>query len=242
MQGAARLAARAALASGAGRVYLGLLGEAGEIADPQRAELMQWPAKKSADVGAWQGRVIVAGCGAAEAIAPLLPALLSHAERLVLDADALNCIATDAQLQFALGARSTRQQATLLTPHPLEAARLLGSSSTEVQDDRLAATAALVQRYRCSVVLKGSGSIVLSPGALPAINSSGNAALATPGTGDVLAGWLGGLWAQAGAGADLQALACRAVFWHGAAADAQDAGPLRAGDLIERMHGLHQRP
>lgn len=241
MQGAARLAARAALASGAGRVYMHFLGEAGDMADPQQPELMHWPAARQADPAAWQGRVLVAGCGAGEAITALLPTLLSHAERLVLDADALNCIAANPQLQTSLSERSARQQSTWLTPHPLEAARLLGSSSADVQADRMAAIEALVQRYRCGVILKGSGSIVMSPGALPSINSSGNAALATPGSGDVLAGWLGGLWAQTGASADSQAIACRAVYWHGAAADAQTAGPLRASDLIERMHGLHQR-
>lgn len=245
MQGAARLAARAALASGAGRVYLGLLGETGDVADPGRPELMHWPAAKLGAPAAWQGRVIVAGCGAGEAIAALLPTLLTEAERLLLDADALNCIAADPRLQAQLRERGARRQSTWLSPHPLEAARLLGCSSGEVQADRLAAAEALVQRYRCGIVLKGSGSIVLSPGALPSINSSGNAALATPGSGDVLAGWIGGLWAQGGASAgqaDQHAMACRAVYWHGAAADAQNAGPLRASDLIERMHSLHQRP
>ncbi len=241
MLGAARLAARASLASGAGRVYLYLLGEADGGVDPQQPELMQWPPARLADPAAWQRHVIVTGCGAGNAIAPLLPDLLRHAARLVLDADALNCIAADDSLQRALNERSTRGQSTWLTPHPLEAARLLGSSSAEVQADRLAAINTLVQRYRCGVVLKGSGSLVASPGALPSINSSGNAALATPGSGDVLAGWLGGLWAQAPSGADLQALASRAVYWHGAAADAQAAGPLRANELIERMHALHPR-
>ncbi|MDI4632326.1 NAD(P)H-hydrate dehydratase [Pelomonas sp. V22] len=241
MQGAARLAARASLASGAGRVYLCLLGEADGGADPQRPELMQRTQAQLTDVASWRNQVVVAGCGASTAIAPLLPSLLSQAERLVLDADALNVIAADSPLQNALSERSARRQSTWLTPHPLEAARLLGCSSAEIQANRMAAIEALLKRYRCGVVLKGSGSLVASPGALPSINSSGNAALATPGSGDVLAGWLGGLWAQAPSGADLHALACRAVYWHGAAADSQAAGPLRASDLIERMHSLHPR-
>lgn len=241
MQGAARLAGRAALASGAGRVYLGLLGNAGDGADAQRPELMWWPAARLSDPSAWHGRVVVAGCGADNALSSLLPGLLRGAERLILDADALNTVAADANLQGMLSERSGRGQSTWLTPHPLEAARLLNTGSADVQADRLAATRTLVERYGCGVVLKGSGSIVQGPGTQPAINSSGNAALATPGSGDVLAGWLGGLWAQAASGADLHALACRTVFWHGAAADAQTAGPLRAGDLIERMHAMHQR-
>lgn len=239
MQGAARLAARSALAAGAGRVYAGLLdAQAGP--DPQRAELMLWPLERLADAALWRGHCVVAGCGGGAAIAAHLPLLLQQAQRLVLDADGLNAVAADAALRSLLQVRQTAGLATVLTPHPLEAARLLDSTSAAVQTDRLAAAQALCRRYDCTVLLKGSGSVIASPGETPAINSSGNAALATAGTGDVLAGWLGGLWAQQPAMTPHQ-LACAGAYWHGLAGETQAHGPLRAGDLIERMHALHAR-
>jgi NAD(P)H-hydrate repair Nnr-like enzyme with NAD(P)H-hydrate dehydratase domain len=79
----------------------------------------------------------------------------------------------------------------VLTPHPLEAARLLGATSAQVQQGRLRAAAELAQRFACTVVLKGSGTVIATPGQVPRINPTGNARLATAGTGDVLAGLLG---------------------------------------------------
>jgi NAD(P)H-hydrate repair Nnr-like enzyme with NAD(P)H-hydrate dehydratase domain len=114
----------------------------------------------------------------------------------VLDADALNAVAANADLRAALRERALRGQATVLTPHPLEAARLLDVGASTVQADRQGAAAALVERYACAVVLKGSGSVMAAPGVVPRINPSGNAALSTPGTGDVLAGWLAGWWSR----------------------------------------------
>jgi len=127
----------------------------------------------------------------------------------------------------------------VLTPHPLEAARLLGGHAAEVQHDRLQAATTLAARLACTVVLKGSGTVIAGPGALPAINPSGNALLATAGTGDVLAGWLGGLWAQHPQ-APPAAVAAAAVWRHGQAADAVAASAaappsLPAGALIEAM-------
>jgi ADP-dependent NAD(P)H-hydrate dehydratase / NAD(P)H-hydrate epimerase len=187
---------------------------------------------------------VVCGCGGGDAVRQTLPRLLSSALRLVLDADALNAVATDASLQTLLQARAGRGLASVLTPHPLEAARLLGMHTAEVQADRLASAQQLALRYQCSVVLKGSGTVVASAGQVPSINPTGNAALASAGTGDVLAGWLGGLWSQqagtdTGADAAHQA-AIAAVWMHGAAAECVANGPMRAADLIERMHLLMQ--
>jgi len=228
MQGAARLAARAALACGAGRVYLDLLGQpAGEPADPGRPELMRGAlAELPQAVG-------VVGCGAGPGIAGALPALLRQLPHAVLDADALNAIAVDADLQMLLRARPAG--ATLLTPHPLEAARLLGRDVASLQADRLAAARELAARFGCCAVLKGSGSVIASPGERPAICASGGPALATAGSGDVLAGWLGGLWAQQ-PGTSAHAIACAGVDAHGRAGEVD--GVLRAGDLIERLSGL----
>ena len=85
------------------------------------------------------------------------------------------------------------------------------------------------------MVLKGSGSIVAAPGQTPRINATGNASLATAGTGDVLAGWLGGRWAQRASAAPFP-VAVQAVAEHGAAAHPHALGPMRAGDLIEALH------
>ncbi|MBT9503857.1 MAG: NAD(P)H-hydrate dehydratase [Burkholderiaceae bacterium] len=240
MGGAARLAARAAHAAGAGRVYLSLLDEeATGLTDATRPELMTmaWRIAQTAD--AMQHRTVVCGCGGGALVAQALPALLALAPRLVLDADALNAIAADGSLQTLLSQRSAQGLHTVLTPHPLEAARLLGSSTSEIQADRLAAADHLSQRFQCIVVLKGSGSVIASPGHTPAINSSGNAALATAGTGDVLAGWLGGLWAQETSTPESGlAAASAACHWHGLAADHGGRSLLRAADLIEAMFAL----
>jgi hydroxyethylthiazole kinase-like uncharacterized protein yjeF len=168
-----------------------------------------------------------------------LPRLLSLAKRLVLDADALNALASDTALVPLLRARAGRGLACVMTPHPLEAARLLGTTTAEVQGDRLHAAHELSARYRCIVVLKGSGSVIAAPGQTPRINSTGNAALATAGTGDVLAGWLGGRWAQIDSGDEEAAAfeaAIQAVAEHGGAAEPQPSGALLAGDLIDRLH------
>ncbi len=225
MQGAARLAARAALACGAGRVYVDLLDlAADEVADPVRPELMRGRLSRLPQA------VGVVGCGAGPGIADELPGLLHTLPRLVIDADALNAIAADADLQEAL--RRRPPASTLLTPHPLEAARLLASDVASVQRDRLAAATALAHQLHCSVVLKGSGTIVASPGECPAVSGSGGPALATAGSGDVLAGWLGGLWAQQPQAA-AHAVACQGVEAHGRAGEV--SGVLRAGDLVERL-------
>ena len=236
MRGAALLAARAALAAGAGRVYACPLGMQGDELDAGRPELMRWREASLDQAATWAGKTIVAGCGGGSAIRASLLLALRQAERLVLDADALNAIAADELLRRLL---SARQQPSLLTPHPLEAARLLKLTTAAVQADRLGAAQALAEALACTVILKGSGSVIAAPGRLPCINSSGNAALATAGTGDVLAGWLGGLWAQR-PDIDPHALACAGAFWHGTAAETQQAGPLRAADLVERMHALHR--
>lgn len=235
MSGAAWLAARAAHAAGAGRVWVQMLDTAGEGLDPARPELMlrhRW-SESPAEVLA--ASTAVCGCGGGAAVAAVLPRLLSLVPRLVLDADALNAIAGDASLRTLLRARAHRGHASVLTPHPLEAARLLGLDTARVQADRLAAAGQLAEACACVVVLKGSGTVIAAPGRAPWINPTGNAALATAGTGDVLAGWIGGTWAQArGIDATLTS-ALGSVWRHGRAADDHAGHVLRAADLIERM-------
>lgn len=238
MAGALRLAAAAALAAGAGRVYASALDGGPPFADPQRPELMGRERWWTAAPAVLAATTVVCGCGGGDAVREALPPLLSHAGRLLLDADALNAVATDGMLATLLAARAGRGRPTVLTPHPLEAARLLGSTTAAVQADRLTAARALADRFGAVVVLKGSGSVVAAPGRLPSVNPTGNALLASPGTGDVLAGWAGGLWAQAGPDAALDA-AVSAVWLHGAAADRAAATgqtrPLLAADLVDAM-------
>ena len=215
MAGAALLAARAALHAGAGRVFVALLsapGSAGMLVDGQQPELMF----RSPDQLDLKQQVIVCGCGGGDAVKAHLPRMLSSATRLVIDADALNAIAIDTQLQTQLAARHQRGYSTVLSPHPLEAARLAGSSALEVQKDRLLAARTLSERYKCVVVLKGSGSVIASPGKVSMVNASGNPLLATAGTGDVLAGMIGAFMAG---GLDAFEAACGAVFAHGRLAD-----------------------
>lgn len=243
MTGAALLAARAASAAGAGRVYIEWLDRSPALArlDLVHPELMFRDGWTAAAGDALGRATVVCGCGGGDAVATPLRRLLVEASRLVIDADALNAIAADPGLAESLRRRAGRGQASVLTPHPLEAARLLDGTVASIEADRLASAAELVGRFRCSVVLKGSGSIIAAPRELPRINATGNAALATAGTGDVLAGWLGGRWAQRHATeADAARLAfesaCQAVAEHGAAAEPAPPGALRASDLVERLH------
>lgn len=240
MHGAARLAAHAALAAGAGRTFISLLDAAVAAGDLTRPEWL-WLHSAWTDETRLRASTVVCGCGGGEAVRLALPGLLGHAARLVLDADALNAVASDATLQGMLRERAARAQATVLTPHPLEAARLLGCDTTRIQGDRLTATHALVERFGAVVVLKGSGTVIGAPGRMLAMNGTGNAALATGGTGDVLAGWIGGDWAQRiGRIAEAPIDAARdsalaAAELHGAAADAAADQAVRALDLVQAM-------
>ncbi len=232
MTGAALLAASAALHAGAGRVFVGLLDGGSLAVDAQRPELMFRPVDEL-DFSALH---LACGCGGGGAVRRVLPRALSTAASLVLDADALNAIAQDPALQALLASRAARAgRPTVLTPHPLEAARLLGTAAAAVQADRLEAARLLAGRFGCVVVLKGSGSVVAGPGALPCINPTGNARLATAGTGDVLAGMVAAGLAQGQAAFEA---ASDAVFRHGLAADGWPQGQaLTAGDLAQRVTG-----
>jgi hydroxyethylthiazole kinase-like uncharacterized protein yjeF len=226
MTGAALLAANAALHGGAGRVMLTLLGSQ-PAAVPPDLMLLALP---NLDL---PRLTVVAGCGGGRAVAEPLGRLLQDSARLVLDADALNRLAEDSWLQDLLTQRCARQQATVLTPHPLEAARLLDCSTVQVQADRLGAATQLAQRYACCVVLKGSGTVIVAPGHTPRINTTGNGLLATGGTGDVLAGLVGARLASSG---NAWHAACAAVWTHGQLADIwPDGQALTASRLARRL-------
>jgi NAD(P)H-hydrate repair Nnr-like enzyme with NAD(P)H-hydrate dehydratase domain len=108
---------------------------------------------------------------------------------------------------------------TVMTPHPLEAARLLGVTTAAIQGNRPLAASHLAQRFGCVVVLKGSGTVLATPTGALSVNPTGNARLATAGSGDVLAGYVGALLAQGLSGHEA---AQEAVFQLGQMAQATD--------------------
>jgi hydroxyethylthiazole kinase-like uncharacterized protein yjeF len=226
MVGAAVLAASAALHAGAGRVYLCPLAPATDVMTGGQPELMV----RDLATLPLETMAVACGCGGGEAVANVLPRVLGQARSLVLDADALNAIAAQSTLAQALRERT---QPTVLTPHPLEAARLLGSTTAQVQADRLRAAGTLAERFSCVVLLKGSGSVIAAPSKTPRVNPTGNARLATAGTGDVLAGLVAALLA---AGTDPFETAMAAAYRHGLAADrwAGDSA-LTAGALAKAL-------
>ena len=219
MSGAAILAARTAALSGAGRVFAGFLAEPPAY-DPPHPEIM---CRRAADLDLEQAAVVAGpGLGSSGQARSMLSQVLAGAAPLVLDADALNMVAAGVDLRSALSRRS----GALLTPHPLEAARLLGCSAAQVQADRLAAARRLAADFGAVVVLKGAGSVIAHPDGLAVINITGGPALATAGTGDVLAGLCGALLAQRWPAWEA---ALAAVWLHGAAADMlvdQGVGPV----------------
>jgi len=209
MTGAAVLAATAALHAGAGRVMLSLLS--GQASDSAPPDLMQREFKRLE----LEKLHVVCGCGGGSAVQEVLPEVLRRSAQLVLDADGLNAVAQEPSSQQALRQRS-KAQPTVITPHPLEAARLLGCNTAQVQNDRLKAAQELAERFQCSVVLKGSGTVIAAPGHTTRINITGNGRLAIGGTGDVLAGLVGARMAQGMSAFDA---ACAAVAQHGQVAD-----------------------
>jgi ADP-dependent NAD(P)H-hydrate dehydratase / NAD(P)H-hydrate epimerase len=221
MCGAPLLAARAALRLGAGKVVVGFAAAAHPAVDLNCPELMLRAAQTSFD-GA-DAIVIGPGLGTSSAARDLVAAAIATAVPLVLDADALNLVAADAALRAALRSRHAPR---VMTPHPAEAARLRATDVSDIQHDRCAATRAIAHEFGAHVVVKGGGSVLAHADGRYDINASGNPALATAGTGDVLSGMIGALVAQRIDAADALRLG---VCLHGAAADAlvaRGTGPL----------------
>jgi hydroxyethylthiazole kinase-like uncharacterized protein yjeF len=237
MVGAAVIAGRAALRCGAGRVLLGLLTPRPPYVDYAHPELMLRKPAALLEEGVVDVLVAGPGMGKADSSAKLLRAALAAPLPLVLDADALNLIGASRALAAATARRAP---ATLMTPHPAEAARLLGESTRAVQSDRIAAARAIAKRYRSVALLKGNGSVIAEPGGRYWINPTGNPGMASAGMGDALAGIVAALCAQGAAPRD----ALLAGGWlHGAAADALVAagsGPvgITASEVIDSARAL----
>ncbi|WP_287881661.1 NAD(P)H-hydrate dehydratase [Aquitalea sp.] len=212
MLGAALLAGRAALAAGAGKVHV-LALDGRLAADTSCPELMLHDARQPHSQPDCDVLATGPGLGQSRQARQWLEHALASPLPLVLDADALNMLASDAQLQDQL---AMREADTILTPHPAEAARLLGNSTATVQADRLAAVQQLVSRFDCLVILKGAGTLIAAAGQPYQLNTSGGPALAVAGQGDVLSGLIAALLAQ---GMPAMAACCLAVRVHGMAGD-----------------------
>lgn len=241
MTGAALLAGRAALKLGAGRVYAGLLASQSPepAVDPMAPELML---RHADDILGLDLEALVAGpgLGSSAHAETLLGAVLTSEQPCVLDADALNLIADNPDLREAC---QRRRSDTILTPHPAEASRLLGTDTAQVQANRLAAARRLADEFRAHVALKGNGSILFARDGHWFINASGNPGMASAGMGDVLSGMLGALLAQGYSGETALVLG---THLHGCAADAAvegGAGPvgLTAGELIDPARRIWNR-
>lgn len=213
MVGAAILAGRAALKMGAGCVHVGLLADNAPAVDINCPELMLHSAAEALKSTGPDVLVIGCGLGQGQAAQKLLYDALLLDVALVVDADALNLIAQRPDLRAMLHGRKAP---AVFTPHPGEAAHLLGCKTEEVQSDRPRAALSLVKRLSGSVVLKGAGSLCATREAKLYINQTGNPGMSAPGMGDVLAGMIAAFIAQ-GLSADEALLL--AVHLHGAAGD-----------------------
>lgn len=218
MIGAALLAGKAALKLGAGRVYLGLIAADTLGVDTAQPELMLRPIHELFKLDHLNCLILGPGLGTEPNACFWLTDALQSTLPLVLDADALNLISIHPRIAELLRSRLPERGApSILTPHPAEAARLLGTDIASVQGDRMGAAAVLAERFNCYVVLKGAGSVCATPCGERYINTSGNPGLSSAGTGDILSGMIGALAAQ---GLEPERALLLAVYLHGAAADA----------------------
>ncbi|MFN7836263.1 MAG: NAD(P)H-hydrate dehydratase [Burkholderiaceae bacterium] len=238
MQGAAVLASRAAMCSGAGKVFVTFANREGRLwVDDRHPEIMQ----RAADTPATAGDVLVVGpgLGTSTLAVSLLETALRRSVPTLLDADALNILASTPSVAHLL---KTRTAPLVMTPHPAEAARLLSTTTAAVQADRIAAAQALARHFRAEIVLKGVGTVIVCHDGT-FINLSGSPALASAGTGDVLSGLLASLWAQ---GLTPSAAVRFGVWLHGRAAEAipgETHAPfcLTASQLIGRIQQILDR-
>jgi ADP-dependent NAD(P)H-hydrate dehydratase / NAD(P)H-hydrate epimerase len=239
--GAPCLAAMGGLRSGAGLVTVALPQGLNLVAEQKLTAAMSQPLPETTEGSLSADALPVLLDLAAERSALVLgPGLSQHEESaelarqlaakvkqpLLIDADGLNALAGHLdKIRFA-------SQDVVLTPHPGEAARLLDCSPAEVQADRLAAARQIADASGAVVVLKGARSVIALPTGQAWINPTGNALLASGGSGDVLAGVIGGLLAQ---GCDALGAACAGVFVHGLAADLASEEFVRRGLAAEEL-------
>lgn len=249
--GAAILAARAAVRSGAGLVTVAAPEPVAQTVDLGSLESMTLPirigeggglSKQSVDellvfAGDKQVLAVGPGLGMDPSTVQVVRTVVTRAEiPVVVDADGLNAFAGATEMLAEGG------EDRVLTPHPGELARLLGTTTEEIQGDRLASARAAAIQTRSLVVLKGHRTLIAEPGGTVFVNPTGNAGMATGGTGDVLTGMLTGLLCQ---GLDVTTAACLAVYLHGLSGDLAvvengHAG-LTASDLLRHLPAAWRR-
>ena len=229
MPGAVRLCGEAALRAGAGLVSIATHPAHAAMVATGRPELICHPLDGSDELAPLLERATVValgpGIGQSDWSRALFNSVLASDKPLVVDADALNLLAGS----------ELRHADWILTPHPGEAARLLGVTSADVQADRCAALVALQQRFGGTIVLKGSGTLVSADNGPPRLCSAGNPGMAAAGMGDVLTGVIAGLRAQ---GLPAAIAAAAGVQAHAVAGDRAAASGERgmlAGDLMTEI-------
>lgn len=231
MTGAPAMCAQAALRSGAGLVWAAVPEGLNDIMETKLTEVMTLPmpqvegrtfSVEAAEMLMERDATSVAlGCGISRepGSAELVRRLVAGLEApLVLDADGIN-----AMVGFT-GELALRQSPLVVTPHPAEMARLLGTETSAVQGDRIGVAARTAAEWGAVVVLKGAGTVVAGPDGDVHINPTGNAGMASAGMGDVLTGCIASMLAQ---GLEPLEAAIAAVYFHG-----------HAGDLAAQMEGL----
>ena len=233
MGGAPRLSAEAALRSGAGLVSVAVQPEVVAVTGAGRPELMVAGVKDPAALEPLLRKATVIalgpGLGHDDWARALWDRVLNAQQPLILDADALNLLAEAPR----------RRDDWILTPHPGEAARLLGCSTADVQADRLGALQELHTRFGGTVVLKGYGTLVGNGARIPWLIDRGNPGMATAGMGDLLTGMIAGLRAQFAE--DDLLITAAAVFAHATAGDRAAVSGQRglvAGDLLGELRPL----
>lgn len=229
MAGAARMAAQAALRVGAGLASIATRPEHAAVVAASLPEAMSYGVASGLELRERLGHATVVAIGPGLGLdawgRSLFDAVLDSKLPLIVDADALNLLARD----------PLKCERWVLTPHPGEAARLLGCSAAEIQADRFAAVDALRARYGGTVVLKGAGSLILGAGEALRVCDAGNPGMASGGMGDVLTGVIAGLAAQ---GLPLTQAAWLGVHLHARAGDeaARDGERgMLAGDVMAAL-------
>ena len=250
--GAATLTALGGLRAGAGLVTLGVPKTLNSILESKLTEVMTVPLPENSE-GSLSLRaekeinMLMEG----KTALALGPGLSTHPENtalvrnivktcrvpMVIDADGLNALSEDIEVL------ADCRGGAILTPHPGEMARLTGLKISDIQNDRLGTTHRFVEKYGCHLVLKGARTLIAEPGGTIYVNPTGNPALSSGGSGDVLTGFLGGFLARQW---PMKEAGITAAYLHGLAADylAEDMGQtgVLAGELLdvfpELMHSL----
>ncbi len=239
--GAALLCGTAVLRAGCGLCTVAMPPDAAALVEGRVPELMIEPVGEvQALMAGKRAAAIGPGIARDDASRDRIRALGNSELPLVVDADALNAIAADKALL------PRRGSPTVLTPHPGEAARLLGATPGAVQEDRIGAARAIADKFGAVCVLKGARTVIVSPDGRLAINPTGNPGLGTGGTGDVLTGIVAAALARmhgdGNGGVDPFAAACAAVYLHGAAGDRAAAERsqtgLLASDVLDALPHL----